>query len=163
MYFIAQCLGNVTVFFIFFNYKLTCFTCGRRQPRSELLNSHWSIWRCSPKRASRDPKSDSEEDTRRSDQGSSATPGRQSSPTSTWPVQALLHLMWRINTDTHLARQQDRVLIQTQHRIGFYGNMWQEPTGGLREQTAAVNLQSARRLLFIWRALFCEMRRMSRR
>lgn len=33
----------------------------------------------------------------------------------------------------HLAGQQDRVLVQTQHRLRLYGNVWEKTTGGLRE------------------------------
>lgn len=33
----------------------------------------------------------------------------------------------------HLAGQQDRVLVQTQHCLRLYGSVREEPTGGLRE------------------------------
>lgn len=55
-------------------------TCGRRRPPSGRWNIRWSIWRCSPRRASGGPRSGSGTGTPRSGPGSSSTPGRQSSP-----------------------------------------------------------------------------------
>lgn len=55
-------------------------TCGRRRLRSERWSSHWSIWRCSPRLASGGPRSGSWGGSPRCGRGSSATPGRRSSP-----------------------------------------------------------------------------------
>lgn len=38
----------------------------------------------------------------------------------------------------HLAGQQDRVLVQAQHRLRLYGNVREKATGGLRETETRV-------------------------
>lgn len=64
-------------------YSVCWCTCGRRQLQSGRWSSHWSISRCSPRRASGGPRSGSWEGSPRCVQGSSAIPRTQSSPTRT--------------------------------------------------------------------------------
>lgn len=137
----------------FFLFRFLKFTCGRRQLQSGQWSSHWSTQRCSPRHASGDPRSGSWEGSPQSAQGSSATPGRQSSPTSSGvkrsdaaatlfrnidlfflQVNAVFINNACAHTHTDLTGQQDRVLVQTQHCFSLYGNVRQEPTGGLREK-----------------------------
>jgi len=128
-------------------------TCGRTRLRWGRWSSRWSTWRCSPRRASGGPRSGSWGGSPRCARGSCATPRRRSSPASPDAVTRRWHFSIP-NIDfvlycvcsaavfissacphTHLAGQQDRVLVQAQHGFRLYGNVGLEPTGGLGAET----------------------------